>query len=140
MSKQPNSEQEQEQEHENESEEETSTEHEVEDSEEGEDDDERIPIDLSKNEIYRGICTLFEDEDGNNILEYISLLHTELIGINKSLENLKSIKKDMSRIADCAETLVKVSTSASSSGSASAPVVSSSSTKTEKDKKTRKEK
>jgi hypothetical protein len=135
MSKQPNSEQEQE--HENESEQETSTENDVEDSEEGGDnDDERIPIDLSKNEIYRGICTLFEDEDGNNILEYISLLHTELIGINKSLENLKSIKKDMSRIADCAETLIKVSTSIS--GSASAPVVSS--TKTEKDKKTRKEK
>lgn len=66
-----------------------------------------IPIDLSENEVYRGICTLLEDEDGNNILEYISLLHTELIGINKSLENLKSIKSDIRRIADCAELFVK---------------------------------
>jgi hypothetical protein len=69
----------------------------------------RIPIDLSQNEVYRGVCTLFEDEDGNNILEYISLLHTELIGINKSLENLRSIKKDISRLADCAELFFKSS-------------------------------
>ena len=66
-----------------------------------------IPIDLSENEVYRGICTLLEDEDGNNILEYISLLHTELIGINKSLENLKYLRKDISRIADCAELFLK---------------------------------
>jgi hypothetical protein len=66
-----------------------------------------VPIDLSTNEVYRGICTLFEDEEGNNILEYISLLHTELIGINKSLENLKLIRKDISRLADCAEIIVK---------------------------------
>ena len=63
----------------------------------------QIPFDLSENEVYRGVCTLLEDEDGNNILEYISLLHTELIGINKSLENLKHIRKDIGRIADCAE-------------------------------------
>jgi hypothetical protein len=72
-----------------------------------EDDEERIPIDLSENEIYRGVCTLFEDEEGNNILEYISLLHTELIGINKSLENLKLMRKDISRLADCAEIICK---------------------------------
>jgi hypothetical protein len=65
------------------------------------------PIDLSKNEIYRGMCTLLEDETGNNILEYISLLHTELIGINSSLKNLKYIRKDMSRIADCTELFLK---------------------------------
>ena len=74
---------------------------------EQDEDNERIPIDLSENEVYRGICTLFEDEDGNNILEYVSLLHTELIGINKSLENLKNIKKDIGRIADCAELFLK---------------------------------
>jgi hypothetical protein len=74
---------------------------------EEEDDEERIPIDLSENEIYRGVCTLFEDEEGNNILEYISLLHTELIGINKSLENLKLIRKDITRLADCAEIFCK---------------------------------
>ena len=73
----------------------------------GSDDEERVPVDLSQNEFYRGICTLLEDEDGNNILEYISLLHTELIGINKSLENLRSMRKDIGRIADCAELFMK---------------------------------
>jgi hypothetical protein len=71
-------------------------------------DEQRIPIDLSQNEIYRGVCTLLEDDDGNNILEYISLLHTELIGINKSLENLRLIRKDITRLADCAEIFFKV--------------------------------
>ena len=71
------------------------------------DDEQHVPIDLSENEVYRGICTLFEDEDGNNMLEYISLLHTELIGINKSLENLRLIRKEMTRIADFAELFVK---------------------------------
>jgi len=91
------------------------TEEEQEESEEeneSQESDNRIPIDLSQNEVYRGVCTLFEDEHGNNILEYISLLHTELIGINKSLENLKSIKKDISRMADCAELFVKSAGSA----------------------------
>ena len=77
------------------------------DEEETMDNQERVPIDLSENEIYRGVCTLLEDEDGNNILEYISLLHTELIGINKSLENLRLIRKDITRLADCAELIVK---------------------------------
>jgi hypothetical protein len=86
---------------------ESENEEETNDSSSEEDDDERIPIDLSENEIYRGICTLFEDEEGNNILEYISLLHTELIGINKSLENLKLIRKDITRLADCAEIMFK---------------------------------
>jgi hypothetical protein len=72
-----------------------------------ENEEEHVPIDLSQNEVYRGICTLLEDEDGNNILEYISLLHTELIGINKSLENLKFVRKEISRIADCAELYLK---------------------------------
>ena len=84
-----------------------------EDEEDGSDDDNdqenRMPIDLSTNEVYRGICTLLEDEEGNNILEYISLLHTELIGINKSLENLRGLRKDMSRIADCLEGYVSMS-------------------------------
>jgi hypothetical protein len=79
----------------------------VESEVEDDNQNERVPIDLSENEFYRGICTLFEDDDGNNILEYISLLHTELIGINKSLENLRGIRKDISRIADCAELFFK---------------------------------
>ena len=79
----------------------------VEEEDEDEDEDERVPVDLSENEYYRGMCTLLEDEDGNNILEYISLLHTELIGINKSLENLRTMRKDIGRIADCAELFLK---------------------------------
>jgi len=89
-----------------ESENENSEEVSEEGAEDAEDED-RIPIDLSENEIYRGVCTLLEDEEGNNILEYISLLHTELIGINKSLENLKPLRKDITRLADCAELLLK---------------------------------
>ena len=86
------------------------------DEEDEEDDDEdqeggNMPIDLSQNEIYRGVCTLLEDDDGNNILEYISLLHTELIGINKSMENLRGIRKELTRIADVAELMVKSSKS-----------------------------
>jgi hypothetical protein len=88
--------------------EETNTESENENDEvEEEDDDERVPIDLSDNEIYRGVCTLLEDDEGNNILEYISLLHTELIGINKSLEHLRGVRKELTRIADCSELLLK---------------------------------
>ena len=78
-----------------------------EDPEDATDDNERIAIDLSENEVYKGICTLFEDEEGNNILEYISLIHTELIALNKSVEFIRGIKKDISRIADCAEILTK---------------------------------
>ena len=66
-----------------------------------------INIDLTNNPIYQGICTLFEDEDGNNILEYISLLHTELININKNMEYVKSIKDDIHRIANSVESYVK---------------------------------
>jgi len=87
--------------------EESSTNDEDEQDDEDDQDDQRIPIDLSQNEIYRGVCTLLEDDDGNNILEYISLLHTELIGINKSLENLRLIRKDITRLADCAEIFLK---------------------------------
>ena len=86
---------------------------------EGEDDDDdeegsetmsaienKVAIDLSDNDYYKGLCTLLEDEHGNNILEYISLLHTELIGVNK---NLRNMRKEMNRIANCAEIMVKKS-------------------------------
>ena len=67
-------------------------------------DSSHVAIDLSENEIYKGICTLFEDQEGNNILEYISLLHSESIGLNKTM---KAIKKDLGRIADCAEVIAR---------------------------------
>ena len=66
----------------------------------------KVAIDLSDNDYYKGLCTLLEDEHGNNILEYISLLHTELIGVNK---NLRNMRKEMSRMANCAEIMVKKS-------------------------------
>lgn len=68
--------------------------------------DNKVAIDLSDNDYYKGLCTLLEDEHGNNILEYISLLHTELIGVNK---NLRLVRKEMSRMANCAEIMVKKS-------------------------------
>ena len=90
---------------------------EVEELEEEEDDDEdddedeeydgeddKIAIDLSDNPVYRGLCTLLEDDEGNNLLEYISLLHSELIGHNKTM---KGIKKDLGRIANAAEQFLK---------------------------------
>ena len=71
-----------------------------------EDIDNKVHIDLSDNDYYKGLCTLLEDEHGNNILEYISLLHTELIGVNK---NLRLVRKEMNRMANCAEIMVKKS-------------------------------
>ena len=67
-------------------------------------DDDKIAIDLSDNPVYRGLCTLLEDDEGNNLLEYISLLHSELIGHNKTM---KGIKKDLGRLANCAEQYLK---------------------------------
>ena len=77
--------------------------------ESGDDDDQsagssNVAIDLSENEFYKGMCTLLEDQEGNNILEYISLLHSELIGHNKTM---KSIRKDLSTIAECAKIMTQ---------------------------------
>jgi hypothetical protein len=68
--------------------------------------DSEYEIDLSNNEIYKGIYSFFEDEEGHNILDYISLLHTEMIGIGKTLTNVKVMRKDMTRIADSLEKIV----------------------------------
>ena len=79
-------------------------------SEEGTESEEgsEYEIDLSDNEIYKALYSFFEDEEGHNILDYISLLHTELIGIGKTLTNVKVIRKDMTRIADSLEKLVSL--------------------------------
>lgn len=74
--------------------------------EEYDEEDDKIAIDLSDNPVYRGLCTLLEDDEGNNLLEYISLLHSELIGHNKTM---KGIKKDLGRIANAAEQFLKSS-------------------------------
>jgi hypothetical protein len=57
-------------------------------------------------------------------------LHTELIGINKSLENLRLIRKDISRLADCAELFLK-------SKKVDSTEVPTASTKKEKETKTK---
>ncbi len=49
-----------------------------------------------------------EDEEGNNILNYISLLHNELQGLNEQMKNVRLIRKDMGRIADSLEKLVSL--------------------------------
>ena len=63
----------------------------------------RLDVDLSNNEFYQGLCTLLEDEQGNNILQYISLLHTELIGINQSLMHLEKMSSSLSKISKAVE-------------------------------------
>ncbi len=63
-------------------------------------------IDLSDNEIYKGIYSFFEDEEGNTILDYISLLHTEMIGMHKAMLNMKLMRRDVTRIADAFEKMV----------------------------------
>ncbi len=73
-----------------------------------EEEDGEYEIDLSDNEIYKGIYSLFEDEEGNNILNYISLLHNELQGLNEQFKNVRLIRKDMGRIADSLEKLVSL--------------------------------
>ena len=108
-----------------------------ENEEENDEEEDGCAIDLSQNEIYRGICTLLEDEQGHNILEYISLLHTELIGINTSMENLKGIKKELTRLADIAELMVKGKKDVQSSSSS---VVSSAPSHHDKSEKSKKEK
>ena len=66
--------------------------------------EQKVAIDLSDNDFYKGMCTLLEDEHGNNLLEYISLLHTELIGVNK---NLRTLNKSINTIATCAQIMTK---------------------------------
>lgn len=121
-------------------EEEVECENEEETEEEEEEDEDGCAIDLSQNEVYRGVCTLFEDAEGNNILEYISLLHTELIGINKSMENLRSIRKDLSRLADVAELLVRSKKDISVPVSSGASVVSSATSHHDKSERSKKSK
>ncbi len=79
--------------------------------EESSDEEGEYEIDLSDNDIYKGIYSFFEDEEGNTILDYINLLHNELIGVNENLKNVRLIRKDMTRIADSLEKLVTLKVS-----------------------------
>ncbi len=79
-----------------------------EEEEEDEDDEEgsEVNIDLSNNDFYKGMCTLLEDENGNNIVRYIDLLceHTKEIADN--IKSLETMKQDIHRIAKSFEKFV----------------------------------
>ncbi len=80
-------------------------------SSEGEDDDEdgsEVNIDLSNNEFYKGMCTLLEDENGNNIVQYIDLLCDNTAAISENTKHLEHIKNDIHRIAKCFERMVSL--------------------------------
>lgn len=73
-----------------------------------EEDGSEVNIDLTDNEYYKGMCTLLEDENGNNILRYIDLLceHTKEIADN--VKSLESMKQDIHRIAKSFEKFVSL--------------------------------
>jgi hypothetical protein len=78
-------------------------------SSEGEEDDEEgseVNIDLSNNEFYKGMCTLLEDENGNNIVQYIDLLCDNTAAISENTKHLEHIKNDIHRIAKCFERMI----------------------------------
>lgn len=74
----------------------------TEDDEEDDDDDQNsdINIDLTNNDIYKALCTLLEDQDGNNILDYLNIIKDDIHELTKGV---KSYKKDIGRIADSLE-------------------------------------
>ena len=77
------------------------TDDEEEEEEDDEEDDESdINIDLTNNDIYKALCTLLEDQDGNNILDYLNIIKDDIHELTKGV---KSYKKDIGRIADSLE-------------------------------------
>ncbi len=78
-----------------------------EDDEEG-DDVSQVNIDLSNNEFYKGMCTLLEDDNGNNIVQYIDLLCDETKEIADNTKHLESIKNDLHKIAKLFERWVTI--------------------------------
>ncbi len=79
-----------------------------EEEDEDEEDASEVNIDLSDNDFYKGMCTLLEDDNGNNIVRYIDLLceHTKEIGDN--VKHLEGMRQDIHRIAKCFEKLVSL--------------------------------
>ncbi len=79
---------------------------EEEEEEDDEEDGSEVNIDLSDNDFYKGMCTLLEDDNGNNIVKYIDLLceHTKEIGDN--VKHLEGMRQDIHRIAKSFEKLV----------------------------------
>ncbi len=79
---------------------------EEEDDEEDDEEGSEVNIDLSDNDFYKGMCTLLEDDNGNNIVRYIDLLceHTKEIGDN--VKHLEGMRQDIHRIAKSFEKFV----------------------------------
>ncbi len=91
-----------------EQEEEDGDDEEDDEDEEDEEDASEVNIDLSDNDFYKGMCTLLEDDNGNNIVRYIDLLceHTKEIGDN--VKHLEGMRQDIHRIAKCFEKFVSL--------------------------------
>ena len=86
--------------------EENEEENEEEDEEEDEEEGSEVNIDLSDNEFYKGMCTLLEDDNGNNIVRYIDLLCEHTKEISDSVKHIESMRNDIHRIAKSFEKLV----------------------------------
>ncbi len=76
------------------------------DTEEESEDGSEVNIDLSNNDVYKGMCTLLEDDNGNNIVQYIDLLCDNTASIAESAKHIEQIRNDIHRIAKTFERMV----------------------------------
>lgn len=76
--------------------------------EEESEDGSEVNIDLSNNEFYKGMCTLLEDDNGNNIVQYVDLLCDNTAAISENTKHLEHIRNDIHRIAKCFERMVSL--------------------------------
>lgn len=81
---------------------------ETEETEETDEDGSEVNIDLSENDFYKGMCTLLEDENGNNIIKYIELLCDQTKEVADNVKHLEGIRVDIHRIAKSFEKLVAI--------------------------------
>jgi hypothetical protein len=85
---------------------------EEEDEEDEEEDDEEegseVNIDLSDNDFYKGMCTLLEDDNGNNIVRYVDLLCEHTKEISDNVKHLEGMRQDIHRIAKSFEKFVSL--------------------------------
>ncbi len=77
-------------------------------SEEEEEEGSEVNIDLSNNEFYKGMCTLLEDDNGNNIVQYVDLLCDNTAAISENTKHLEQIRNDLHRIAKTFERMVSL--------------------------------
>lgn len=81
---------------------------ETEETEETDEDGSEVNIDLSENDFYKGMCTLLEDENGNNIIKYIELLCDQTKEVADNVKHLEGIRVDIHRIAKSFEKFVAI--------------------------------